>query len=119
MYESAKFIHGRPFPLPGHNLMHLGAFCHFMPGDGSWKEQQHNRNAMVNMNRNTKNVRYEKEPKYYPSPAFEKQAFAPADNQKERHNLEQQQKADAKAEAEADSNQCTHNNCDSNNKNEL
>lgn len=38
LYESAKFIHGRPYKLP--EGLHLGAFCHFYPSEENgflWK----------------------------------------------------------------------------------
>jgi len=66
LYESAKFVHGRPYPLPGQDLLHVGAFCHFIPADGTWAQNGHAVNARNNINRHTQNVRYTKEPLYYP-----------------------------------------------------
>eukprot|EP01083_Nonionella_stella_P064907 169629_1 len=72
MYESAKFIHGRPYPLPRHpnhpkqKYVHLGAFSHFTPADGSWKRNGHDSNARKNLNRHTKGTQYKSNPPYYP-----------------------------------------------------
>eukprot|EP01083_Nonionella_stella_P048552 129698_1 len=72
MYESAKFIHGRPYRLPQHpnhpkqKYVHLGAFSHFTPADGSWKIIGHDTNARRNLNRNTKGTHYRSNPQYYP-----------------------------------------------------
>eukprot|EP01084_Bolivina_argentea_P051963 95497_1 len=73
LYESAKFVHGRPYPLPGTDLVHVGAFCHFVPADGSWAKAKHDRNARNNINRRTQNARYSKEPLYYPRKKVEGQ----------------------------------------------
>eukprot|EP01084_Bolivina_argentea_P110353 197073_1 len=66
MYESAKFIHGRPYRMPASNYIHVGAFCHFIPADGSWTRLGHDKNARNNINRHTSNVYYKSEPPYYP-----------------------------------------------------
>eukprot|EP01083_Nonionella_stella_P280686 954852_1 len=72
MYESAKFIHGRPFRLPRHpnhpkqKYCHLGAFSHFTPADGSWTRNGHDTNARANLNRHTKGANYKSNPPYYP-----------------------------------------------------
>ena len=64
LYESAKLIHGRPYKLPsdynGNDLVHIGSFCHFIPNDGSWNKNGHNRNAMNSMNRFTQNIKSQK-----------------------------------------------------------
>ena len=81
LYESAKFIHGRPYPLPQHpnhpysKYVHLGSFCHFTPADGSWKERGHPQNARENLNRHIKRQgRSFKAPSnYQPSKAFLRQ----------------------------------------------
>eukprot|EP00483_Globobulimina_turgida_P003708 UN03714 len=68
LYESAKFIHGRPYRMPGKNYIHVGAFCHFRPADESWAAHKHAQNGRANINRHSKGVRYDKEPPYYPPP---------------------------------------------------
>eukprot|EP01084_Bolivina_argentea_P092801 166936_1 len=78
LYESAKFIHGRPYKLPKHpnhpktQYVHLGSFCHFRPADGSWKRIGHDLNARGNLNRHTKGAHYKTNPRYYPSKNYEK-----------------------------------------------
>eukprot|EP01084_Bolivina_argentea_P194180 333140_1 len=76
IFESAKFIHGRPYMLPyinGNNndyLIHVGAFCYFQPANPKHYKLQmrHARNARNNINRfitgNINNL----EPLYYPPP---------------------------------------------------
>eukprot|EP01083_Nonionella_stella_P013917 39159_1 len=66
LYESAKGIHGRPYRMPGDNYVHVGAFSHFIPADGTWAKAGHDKNARANINRHTKNVHYSSEPPYYP-----------------------------------------------------
>eukprot|EP01083_Nonionella_stella_P307134 1078440_1 len=66
LYESAKLVHGRQFPLPWTDLLLVVAFCHFVTADGSWAKAKHDRNARNYINRRTQNARYSKEPLDYP-----------------------------------------------------
>jgi len=69
-YESAKLIHGRPYPLPtdnnGNDLVHIGSFCHFRPKDGSWAKNGHATNAQRNIARFKQKERATKHPSFRP-----------------------------------------------------
>ena len=71
-------------------LKYLGSFCHFTPGDGSWKRNGHDTNARKNINRHTRGAHYKNNPQYYPPAGYETERpdiYATKKDQRAKHEL--------------------------------